>query len=636
MCGIYGAAGKDVQALRLRPVGRRLKHRGPDETGSYVGRNVMLGNERLSIVDIAGGQQPVRNETEEVIAVLNGEIYNYSELRQGLAARGHELRSQTDTEVLVHLYEEEGERFVQRLEGMFALALWDERSQSLLLARDRCGVKPLYYCQQPERMLFASELGALMAEPSVSSEADLSALDLYLQLNYIPAPWSAYREVRKLPAGHLLRWRRGETRLMRYWLLPTRGGETPAIPAAMPERAQVLEQKLRAAVRSRLTGDVRIGLFLSGGLDSATVLSFMAELQSRPVATFSAGFAESAYSELPQARLLARRFGAEHHEMLLGAEAVYQLPALLEHFHEPFGDSSALPTYYVSKLAARNVKVVLGGDGGDELLAGYPSYQALALWRGMERVMGRHAGSALRRVSEMAAHLPVSDGKLPWEYRLKKFRAGVDCPAEQRALAWRGIFGDEQRRQLWQAEPENALSRLVSDHLNNCDDTHWLGQAQFLDFSLYLADDILVKLDRMSMAHGLEAREPLLCSDLVEYCFALPPEDKLRRWQRKYLLRQVQRQRLPAAILHAPKRGFSIPLASWLRGPLRRLSEEWLLDAPPVLYEWLRREAVAELLSRHQRREENLGRQIWNLLALVHWLKAREQRNCQWRAAEAA
>ncbi|MGH9534422.1 MAG: asparagine synthase (glutamine-hydrolyzing) [Terriglobales bacterium] len=626
ICGMVGAPAKTPEAAQAQ-VGRmaaRLRHRGPDEEGYYGGAGIALGSRRLRILDLEHGQQPLRNERGDVVAVFNGEIYNYAELRRELLARGHQFRSQGDGEVIVHLYEEHGESLPRFLEGMFALAIWDAPRRALILARDRFGVKPLYYAARTAGLSFASELAALREDPGWDHGWDHTALDLYLELNYIPAPYSAYLGARKLPAGHVLRWQEGQLRLFRYWSLPERlaaraeaaGGAPEPPPEA--ELAEELQALLGASVRRRLVSDVPLGLFLSGGLDSASVLALMSEALPRPVRTFSVGFAEKSFSELPAARRLARRFGADHQELILRPEAVAELPAIAAQFDEPFGDSSALPVYLVAQLARRSVTVCLGGDGGDELLAGYPTYAALALSRWHDRLPPRLRAHAAGTWMEL---LPPSRGKLPWSYRLAKFRQGITLPPAQRVVGWRAIFTREERRRLWRrAVWPGTSSALLAEIAAEWETGDWLNQALYTDLRLYLCDDILVKLDRMTMAHSLEGREPWLDTELVLFAFSLPGRLKLRRWRGKHLLRRAMRGRLPAATLRAGKQGFSIPLGAWLRGPLRRVAEETLRGG--ALEELLDRDLIAMMLRRHASGEADYGRQLWNLMVLAQWLAA--------------
>lgn len=640
MCGICGLVG-DIAAgagtaspasETLHRMAARLRHRGPDEAGFHGEPGVALGSQRLSILDLAHAHQPLVNETGEVIAVFNGEIYNYQDLRRDLIARGHHFRTEGDGEVIVHLYEEHGESLPRFLEGMFALAIWDRRRRALVLARDRFGVKPLYYAARTGSLSFASELGALTVDTGWDTAWDWTALDLYLELNYIPAPYSAYVGARKLPAGHALRWQNGQLKLFRYWLLPERLAaqaeaaradtrSAPAPPAARQLDALGAEllARLRVAVRRRLVSDVPLGLFLSGGLDSATTLALMAEALPRPVQTFSVGFAEKSFSELPAARRLARRFGAGHHELTLPPDAIAALPEIAAHFDEPFGDSSALPVYCLARLARQHVTVCLGGDGGDELLAGYQTYAALQLSRWHDRLPRRWRSP---RISQWVELLPPRPGKLPWSYRLQKFRQGLAWPCAQRPVGWRAIFTREQRQRLWRrAVWPGASTALLAGIAAEWETGDWLNQALYTDLRLYLADDILVKLDRMTMAHSLEGREPWLDSELAQFCFALPGNVKLRGLRGKYLLRRATRGLLPGGIRRAGKRGFSIPLGAWLRGPLRPAAEAALLGRSR-LHDCLDPDFVALILRRHLRGEADYGRQVWNLMVLAEWMTA--------------
>lgn len=613
-------AGRRVSAATVERITAALRHRGPEDEGLYRNDGVALGSRRLRILDLEGARQPLRNETGDIIAVFNGEIYNYRELRQELAAKGHRFATEGDGEVLVHLYEEHGGSLTRRLEGMFAFALWDRREQSLWLARDRFGVKPLYYSPRPEGIVFSSELGALLEDPDFSTEPDLAALDLYLELNYIPSPHTVYAAARKLPPATMLRWRRGELRLFRYWVLEEE--RAPAPPKRAPQSeaaaAEELRAHLRQAVSRRMVSDVPLGLFLSGGLDSATVLSFMAEQSPKPVKTFSIGFRERQFSELKMARRLARRFGCEHHELVLTPDAVSELPRLTEAFHEPFGDSSALPTYCLARMARRDVTACLGGDGGDEIFAGYETYRALQISLWCDRLPRRWLAGP---PASWLDRLPLGHGKVPLQYRWRKFRTELAVPPRERTVRWRGIFSAAQRARLWrQPPPSVGAGALIAKIGEEWSDAAPLNRALYLDLRLYLADDILTKFDRMTMAHSLEGREPLLDTDLVRFMFGLPARFKMRRLQGKYLLRRAMRGRLPGAVLRGKKQGFSIPLGPWLRGPLRTLAEEHLLAPGGELAYWFEPSAIAALLREHMAAQADHGRQIWNLLCIALWL----------------
>lgn len=620
MCGICGMAGRLASAEAVQRMTSFLSHRGPEEEALFRSPDVALGSRRLRIVDLVGARQPLANETGDIVAVFNGEIYNYQDLRAELRAKGHRFRSHGDGEVLVHLYEEHGESLVRRLEGMFAFALWDKDRQSLLLARDRFGVKPLYYSLRGDGIVFASELGALLEDADFSTEPDFAALDLYLELNYIPSPYTVYAAARKLPPATLLRWRRGDTRTFRYWMLDEQdpAGAAPAQALDEPQAIEQLQALLRRAVARRMISDVPVGLFLSGGMDSATVLAFMAEQSAKPVKTYSVGFRERQFSELGPARRLARRFGCDHHELVLTPEAIRELPAITARFHEPFGDSSALPTFCIARAARRDVTVCLGGDGGDEIFAGYETYRALELSRWCDRLPSGWLSTAPVTWLEK---LPLGNGKVPLQYRLRKFRAELDFPLHERTVRWRTIFSAAQRRQLWRMPPPTlGAERLIAEVGREWAGADPLNRALYLDLRLYLADDILTKFDRMTMANSLEGREPLLDTDLVRFMFSLPPHLKMRRLRGKYLLRRAMAGRLPAFVLHRGKQGFSIPLGEWLRGPLRPLVEDRLLAPSADFAQWFDRGFIASLVREHLHRRADHGRQLWNLLAVALWL----------------
>jgi asparagine synthase (glutamine-hydrolysing) len=605
-----------VDGSLLRAMTAALAHRGPDDEQVYLEAPVGLGIRRLAIIDLAGGRQPIGNEDTSVWLVFNGEIYNFRELRQELQAAGHRFRTRSDTEVIVHLYEDRQLDFLSRLRGMFALALWDSARQRLVLARDRMGKKPLLYAPLHDGLVFASEFGALLQDPHVPRAIDLEGLDAYLRCQAIPSPRTIYRDVRKLPPGHLLVWEQGAARVERYWSL--RFGPKTDQPA--PGIRQRVRHLLDESVRLRLESDVPVGVLLSGGIDSATVAALMARHMDQPVQTFSVGFEEAGYSELPQARLMAARIGAEHHEAVVKLDVAEVLPILARHYGEPFADKSAIPTYCVTRMAGQAVRVVLSGDGGDEAFAGYPRYLPTPLgplipWIPARR--RRMAGGILRRA------MSVETG--PLSGRLARHVAERIAPAAKSVLfpeffaghRLAGLYREEVRQAVSAAWEAEILSRW-EDLSPDLDD---LDSALALDYGLYLPETLLVKMDIASMANSLEVRSPFLDHLLLEYAATVPGGLKIAGGIGKAVLREAVTDLLPREILHGPKRGFSAPVGAWLRGPLRNYAEELLLNRPRGLPEFFRLEGVRALWDAHQAGRENHAMRLWALLVLEVWFR---------------
>ena len=614
MCGICGVAGGDPADGRdlVHRMCSAMVHRGPDDEGSVQLDGVSLGIRRLSIIDLEGGHQPMHNEDSTVWVVQNGEIYNHLDLRKLLIAAGHSFNTQSDTEVLVHGYEEWGEEMAERLNGMFAFALLDRRRGSVLLARDRMGIKPLHYAIDGDRLVFASELKALLRDPALRKGIDPAALDDYLTYEFVPSPGSIVLGVEKLEPGHTLTWSLAESRhkLRRYWSpqLNLDGEDGRGQDIEMEEECQKLRSVLRESVRKELISDVPLGVFLSGGIDSSAVAAMMTQLGGE-VKSFSVGFADRSFDESAHARLVASHLGTEHHELTLESgmllDLVPRLPDLLD---EPLGDASIIPTYLLSEFTRRHVKVALGGDGGDELFAGYPTLQAhrLASYYLMTPRLLREG-----LVEPLVRRLPVSRGNLSFDFRAKRFVSGAAYPTAERHQRWMGSFDREERAAL--------LARDVRRQDREVADTDTLNQVLLLDMRLYLENDILVKLDRASMMASLEGRVPLLNNDFVEYATRLPLNMKLRGRRSKFLLKRALRGILPDAILNRPKKGFGIPVAHWFRGPLK---EQMLSVLSP---ERIAREGffdpggVKRLIDDHMDGRRDNRKQLWTLFAFELW-----------------
>ena len=605
MCGICGIATArgPVDTERLARMSETLIHRGPDSQGTHVDGGIGLAARRLAIIDLTGGDQPIANEARTVTVVQNGEIYNHLELRAELERAGHRFATRCDTEVLAHGYEQWGTRLWERLRGMFAVALHDARSGDVVLARDAFGIKPLYYRDHGGELAFASELDALPR-----GDLDLDALEAFLAFNAIPAPLSIFREIRKLPAGHTLTWSRGTTTLARY-----------ARPGPLAERddgdeAELVEEcraRLRDSVRAHLLADVPVGVLLSGGVDSGALAALSAEESSEAVRTFSIGFEETSFDELAGARAVSSRYGTHHRELILRPDAALLLPALADAFDEPFADSSALPTYLVSRLAAEDVKVALSGEGADELFGGYYTYVA--------DLLAQRVGPAAALARPAVELLPSSTRKASFDYKAKRFVRAAHLPPLERHHGWKEIFSPDARAELTGRTSAFDPVDALRDRFAETEGHDLLARLQDVDFGVYLVDDLLVKTDRASMAWSLEARVPYMDPVVANFAFSLPRGAKVRGLQKKRLLRKAVEQLLPRDVVHGRKRGFSIPAAAWLRGDLEPFARETLAPATLRRQGVLRPEAVTRLLERHVAGREDLSRQLWGVLAFTLW-----------------
>ncbi|MGA9543863.1 MAG: asparagine synthase (glutamine-hydrolyzing) [Candidatus Sulfotelmatobacter sp.] len=636
MCGIAGIVGASddtrIDYDVIHRMCQTLFHRGPDDEGVFVKDGAGLGMRRLSIIDLARGQQPVFNEDRTAWVVFNGEIYNFRELRRELEQKGHRFHTRSDTEVIVHLYEDLGAECVHKLRGMFAFALFDERHRRLLLARDRLGKKPMHYALSDGRLLFGSEIKAILAAAPELSGVNSQALLQYFYFGYIPDPVTAFLGIQKLPPGHLLEFERGEVRVRQYWDLPEYGTYSPA---SEEECLDELEEKLAEAVRIRLIADVPLGALLSGGTDSSTIVALMARASSTPVKTFSIGFRHADFNEAPYARMVAEQFGTEHHELILEPKVAETVEMLAWSLEEPFGDSSMLPTYYVSCLARKYVTVVLSGDGGDEVFAGYDRYRIHLRDRSSYRIP-EWAGQFYRE--QVYPRLPYGvPGRnfaysisLPWPERyveavsLAPYQRNFTVLSRDFVAAFQGnddplnIF----RRYIGTALARDPLSRIL-----------------YLDTKTYLPGDILTKVDRMSMAASLEARVPMLDHVFLEWATSLAPQWKIGKRGQKYILTKLaERVGVPREALHRPKQGFALPLLHWMRHELKELVLSVLLDPSTLQRGYFNEQGVRHLLEEffHGRTDDYL--QIWRLMMFELWQRnflqqfapknADEQPNC--------
>ena len=623
MCGIAGVMYADparpVERSLLRAMGQAIAHRGPDAEGFLEDPGLGLVHRRLSIIDLAGGDQPIGNEDGSVQVVFNGEIYNFQELRAGLESRGHRFRTRSDTEVLVHLYEEDGERLVERLRGMFAFALWDRRRRRLVLARDRLGIKPLYLYRDAGMLLFGSELKAILAHPDVPRSLDPAALEDYLALGVVPGPRSIFRHIEKLPPAHVLAVgpESLDAPVRRYWQLRIEPDDRPTAA----EWQEAVRAKLAEAVRLHLIADVPVGAFLSGGLDSGVVVALSAGATQGPLQTFSMGFREERFNELPPARQVAERFGTRHTEEVVTPDAVALADELTRYYDEPFADASAVPTYLVARLARRSVKVVLSGDGGDEVFGGYRRYahdlreaalrEMLPAWF-RRRVLGPLAGA-----------WPKAD----WLPRPLRARTLLTNLAREPGAAYantllrcrpplrRRLLAPDLRAQLNGHDPEAAVR---AGHATAPAGDALAGMIA-ADVAVLLPDDFLVKVDRASMAHGIEARPPLLDHELLELAARIPSTFKVRHGETKWLFKQVAGDLLPPEVVRRPKQGFDVPLDAWFRGPLRPMFEDAVLAPQGPAADLVDRPAARQVYRAHLAGTGRHGDVLWSLLTLARW-----------------
>ncbi len=631
MCGIAGGVWTDprlgLNAAALRRMADALHHRGPDDEGyllrtlppttSSPSVSVGLAHRRLSIIDLSGGHQPMSNEDDSIHLVFNGEIYNFRTLRGHLQSQGHQFRTQSDTEVLIHLYEQEGDRFLEYVNGMFALALWDERRRRLILARDRLGEKPLVYHHQAGRLVFASELKALLALPEMPREIDPASVDDYLVYQYVPHPRSIYRNIHKLPPAHMAILEGGELHVRPYWQPDFNGELSDREVAAAGEK---LRDLLSDAVRIRLESEVPLGAFLSGGIDSTIVVGLMQRHSKSPVKTFSIGFPIAEYDETNYAKVAAQAFGTEHHEFRVEPDAVQILDRLVWHYDEPFADSSAIPTWYVSRETRHHVTVALTGDGGDELFAGYPRYWAMRIGQRFDALP-----SAVRSLlaSPWWHALPRRRQKSFWS-RLRRFAESLQLSPERRYLDWIAIFNLARRAELYSDHFLHSLdghdpAAFLLENYARSSHREIITSTTLADLTTYLPCDLLVKVDIAAMAHSLETRPPFLDHRVVELAASLPIDAKLRGGKGKRILLESFADLIPPAIRRRGKMGFGVPLDHWFRGPLSQFTSDVLLDPRTLQRGWFRPEAVQRLLDEHRTGAWNHSHRIWALLFFELW-----------------
>lgn len=616
MCGIAGVLELETGCLPspegLQRMARALTHRGPDEEGFYRAGPIGLAHRRLSIIDLASGQQPMESPGGQVCVVFNGEIYNYPELKLELTQKGYEFCTQSDTEVLLALYIHYGIDAFSKINGMFACAFWDQHTRQLVLARDRFGKKPLFYYRDAHRFLFGSELKALLAYGGIERKVSSAALHEYLTHSYIVGEQTILEGIYRLPPAHVLIIGNGQMRHFPYWEFKFQPADNPPGEA---EAAEQLEELLRQAVKRRLMSDVPLGAFLSGGLDSSVVVALMAQLSERPVQTFTIGFEESDYSELEDARIVARHLGTDHHEMIVKPSALDVLPDLVRHLDEPFGDSSAVPTYYVCQAARQHVTVALSGDGGDEVFAGYRRYQELNRYQQMTRIPAWMRRGLIKPLTDV---LPFTWPS--WNYLYAMGETGNEGLPHELGLypyIQEKLYTPDFKAQLYDCNPFALTSRILehSGHLDT------VSRYQYLDTLQYLPADILTKVDRMSMANSLEVRSPLLDYTLVEYMATLPLSFKLREGVSKHMLRKLCRRLLPDSVLTKRKQGFAIPKDRWFQQELRTFAEDLLLDSRTLSRGYFRKESLSRLLKHHATGRRDYSTWIWCLIVLEMWFR---------------
>ena len=634
MCGIVGIAdprARPIDEMVLRKMCDTIVHRGPDDEGYYVSLGVErgsgsrfqgtasagLGMRRLSIIDLATGKQPIHNEDRTVWVVLNGEIYNYTDLRVELEAKGHSFYTSTDTEVIVHAYEEYGLDLPKRLRGMFAIALWDAREERLLLVRDRVGKKPLLYSLVDGKLIFASEFQAMLRHPDVSREINFNALNQYLSFICVPAPETAFRGINKLEPGHLLVWQKGVVETSRYWALDF----SRKIDIGEEEAGERAVDLLRDAVRVRLMSDVPLGAFLSGGIDSSAIVALMSELSTERVKTFSIGFEEQDFSELEHARRIARRFGTEHHEFVVKPDALEVLPALVRHYGEPYADSSAIPTYYLSKMTRDHVTVALSGDGGDECFAGYERYAAMRIAEGYSQLPRLVKEGVLEPA---IAALPAASATRSRYGRVRRLLGVMGQGRTERYLRLICGFSEEMKTELYTREfrgrtAEASPLTYMQPWFSGNGELDIIDRLMIADTSNYLPNDLLVKVDIASMAVSLEARAPFLDHNLMEFAASLPARYKLRGLTTKYLLKRALRGLLPDETLKRRKMGFGVPISHWFRGELKGFLAETILSDKALGRGYFIPDVVRRLVDEHAKGRRDHAPQLWTLLMLELW-----------------
>jgi len=623
MCGVCGVVDlKNSPPLRedqLDAMCKTIEHRGPDGTRTMIRDSVAFGHTRLSVIDTETGWQPIANEDDSIFVILNGEIYNFQSLRKELSDKGHVFRTNSDTEVVVHLYEDEGLDFVERLDGMFALAIWDEPNNKLVIARDRIGKKPLYYSENGGRFSFASEMKALTSS-GVEREVDPLALASYLTYGYVPEPLVIFKGISKLPPAHLLVFDESGTKVQRYWELNSKADSSITVEDAVAETRRLTDE----AVSSRLVSDVPLGFFLSGGLDSSVVVGAAAQASSSKLRTFSIGFEEESFSELEYARTIANRFDTEHEEFVVTSDLVGDLESIIRFADEPFADSSMVPMYYLSRQTRQHVTVALSGDGGDEVFGGYDRYIGLQLAEKYHKVPG-----FVRKgmIGPLAGLIPESLGKSSNLRRIKRLTYPATDTTEQWYMGWMQQFRTDSHIKVFTPSFTSAIAGEGgwNDHMSaafaEAASSSSTKSAQWVDATTYLPGDLMVKADRMSMAHGLEVRSPLLDHHLMEFASTIPGEYSISGRSGKQILKRAYADLIPSEILNRKKAGFTVPVGEWINGALRDLTRELLLCPGAEVQKVIRPEFIKMMIDEHAARKQSHAVRLWNLICLETWTK---------------
>lgn len=619
ICGIINKNGKAVDFKILKEMNQKLLHRGPDDEGYFVKENIAVAMRRLSIIDINTGHQPIFNEDNTIGIVFNGEIYNFLELKEELQKKGHIFKTSSDTEVIVHLYEEEGEEFVEKLRGMFAFAIVDMKGRKLILARDRFGKKPLYYFEDPEVFVFSSELNSLIAHPRVKKEINLEAVNIYLTLQYIPSPHTIYKGISKLKPAHILTLNfDGKRSIKRYWEL-----EKKTLNIEFDEAKEMLRKLLFDAVRIRMIADVEIGAFLSGGIDSSIVVGIMSQISTKPLKTFSIGFKEKDFSELDYAKKIAERFSTHHNQLIISDRMIDIVEDIPKIYGEPFADPSALPTYYVAKTTSKHLKVALNGDGGDEAFGGYIRYLFI---KEAEALKKAKLDIPARILHNIIKDLPEGDAPFDTMWKFKKaVKALQEGDIDDAYISSVSFFSpSEKKRYLTQHFlsffPSDPAYSYLKSFLNTIEGDI-LKRVSYLDYNTYLPEGLMTKMDRASMANSLETRSPFLDHKLVEFAFQLPSRYKIKGFKTKYILKEAFSDLLPKEIKRRGKMGFGIPLGPWFRNELKKTFEENCIKDSFITRGYFKKEELLRLWEEHQRFKKDNGYKLWTILILELWHK---------------
>lgn len=624
ICGQYSFGGDGIDEVRLRRATALLTHRGPDDEGFHVQAPIGLGVRRLSIIDVAGGHQPIFNEDQSKVIIFNGEIYNYLELRGELEAKGHRFRTRSDTEVILHLYEELGGDCVKPLNGQFAFAIWDGQEQKLLLARDRIGIKPLFYVNDGKNLYFASEIESLLQLSDASRQIDLVALNDYFAHFFVPGPRTVFKAVKKLPPAHILECQRGRVEERQYWRLSY---DSPEKPRSLSSYAEELVELLKDSIRLRLQSEVPVGVLLSGGVDSGTLVALLREITSAPISTFTLKFPEPSYDESVEARATARRYGTDHHEFPIGPESVYELPNLIRYFGEPYGPFTAVQAYFLCKYARGHITVALGGEGGDELFAGYQTYVADKLLPYYQKLPAIVTGKWL---PALANGWPTSYGRISLDFMAKEFVRGAQLDLEKAHCAWKLIFDRQERARLYRPEVVEQLEQADPHRIFIREYRKFRGKDRlekflFADLKAFAPDSMLVQSDRVSMANSLELRVPYFDHRLVEFAARVPMLLKLRGLTTKYLLRKAMEPYLPHDAIWKRKRGFTAPLPTWLQSHLRQFACSILSRQRVKRTGILNFPHVQKLLLEHFNGIRDHHRRVWSLMVFVLWHERYQQ-----------